>query len=208
MTYQFSIPSPQPSPKGKASTSSSVLTSKVLLLLAGVLLAQGSSADDWQVDQQTSTVGFVATYDEIPFEGFFTDFTADIRFDPTSPAAGSFEVIINIASVDTNSADRDEGMLEADWFDAERFPRASFSSTVFARLDSENEFAVTGDLTIKDISHPVKLVFTWVQTGSSVRLKGQGNVKRGDFNIGTGEWAEDDIIGFEVRMVFDLALVR
>ena len=179
-----------------------------MFLLSGVLLARGSSANDWQVDQQTSTIGFVATYDEIPFEGFFTDFTADIRFDPASPAGGSFEVIISIASVDTNSTDRDEGMMEADWFDTEQFPRASFSSTAFKRLDSGNEFAVTGELTIKGITRPVILVFTWVETGASVRLKGQANVKRGDFNIGTGEWAEDDIIGFEVRIVFDLKLAR
>jgi len=181
---------------------------RVLFLLAGVLLSQGSPANDWQVDRQTSTIGFVATYDEIPFEGFFKDFTADIRFDPAAPAGGSFEVIINIASVDTNSTDRNEGMLEGDWFDTEQFPRASFSSTAFERLDGGNEFAVSGDLTIKGIARPVKLVFTWVETGASVRLKGQTNVKRGDFKLGTGDWAEDDTIGFEVRIVFDLSLVQ
>ncbi|MDA9981863.1 YceI family protein, partial [Gammaproteobacteria bacterium] len=118
------------------------------------------------------------------------------------------EVSISIASVDTNSTDRDEGMMEADWFDAEQFPRAGFSSTAFERLDSGNEFAVTGDLTIKDITRPVKLVFTWVETGASVHLKGQTNVKRGDFKLGAGDWAEDDTIGFEVQIVFDLKLTR
>jgi polyisoprenoid-binding protein YceI len=180
----------------------------VLFLLGGVLLARSSSANDWQVDQQTSTIGFVATYDEISFEGFFTDFTADIHFDSTSPTGGSFEVNISIASVDTNSTDRDEGMLEADWFDAEQFPRAGFSSTAFERLDSGNDFSVTGELTIKGITRPVKLEFTWVETGPSARLKGQANVKRSDFKLGAGDWAEDDTIGFEVRIVFDLKLAR
>jgi len=188
--------------------SSRFLTSRVLFLLAGVLLAQGSLANDWQVDRQTSTIGFVATYDESPFEGYFTDFTANIRFNPASPAGGSFEVIINIASVDTNSTDRDEGMLEADWFDAERFPRANFSSNAFERLDSENEFTVSGDLTIKGITRPLAATFSWMPAEDSAHLQGQALVSRGDFNIGDGDWTEDDTIGFEVRIVFDLALVR
>jgi polyisoprenoid-binding protein YceI len=180
----------------------------ILTLLGAALLAQGSWASDWQVDQQASTIGFVATYDEIPFEGYFTDFTADIRFDPASPTAGSFKVNISIVSVDTNSTDRDEGMMEADWFDTVQFPRAGFSSTAFERLDSGNEFVVTGELTIKGITRPVKLEFTWVETGPSARLKGQANVKRSDFKLGAGDWAEDDTIGFEVRIVFDLKLAR
>lgn len=176
--------------------------------LAALLLAQGTWASDWVVAYETSSIGFVATYDEIPFEGRFGDFSARIRFDPGTLADASFEVTVNIASVDTDSPDRDEGMLEAEWFDAGRHPQARFSSSRIERLTGENEYAVKGDLTIKDTTRPVAATFLWTQAGPSAHLKGSADVKRGDFGIGSGDWEEDDTIGFDVRILFDLTLTN
>ncbi len=180
----------------------------ILAILAGMLLFQGVWANEWNVDAETSRIGFVATYDEIPFEGRFDEFTALIRFDPENPSDGSFLITIGVASVDTDSPDRDEGMLEADWFDVESHPQAAFTSLRFERLSGENEYAVTGDLTIKGITNSVTATFSWTQKDSSVRLKGSADVERGDFDIGTGDWEDDDTIGFDVRIVFDLTLTQ
>lgn len=178
----------------------------ITFLLAGLLLTQCVWASSWQVDTKTSRIGFIATYDAIEFEGFFRDFTADIHFNPRSPEEGLFEVNIGLVSVDTDSPDRDEGMLEAEWFDAGQYPHASFISSTVEQLAGEKEFAVTGNLTIKGITRPVTVSFTWTETGPSARLKGQASVNRGEFNIGSGEWAEDDTIGFDVGIVVDLTL--
>lgn len=183
-------------------------TSGILVILAGMLLFQGVRANEWNVDAETSRIGFVATYDEIPFEGRFDEFTALIRFDPENPSDGSFLITIGVASVNTDSPDRDEGMLEADWFDVESHPEATFTSLRFERLSGENEYAVTGDLTIKGITNPVTATFSWTPADSSVRLKGSADVERGDFDIGTGDWKDDDTIGFDVRIVFDLTLTQ
>lgn len=180
----------------------------ILATLAGMLLFQGVWANEWNVDAENSRVGFVATYDEIPFEGRFDEFTALIRFDPENPSDGSFLVTIGVASVDTDSPDRDEGMLEADWFDVESHPEATFTSLRFEHLPGENEYAVTGDLTIKGITKPVTAAFSWTQANSSIRLAGSADVERGDFDIGTGDWEDDDTIGFAVRIVFDLTLTQ
>lgn len=181
-------------------------TRAFILLFTGLLSAQSLWAREWQVNYDQSKVGFIASYDEIPFEGRFEDFQADISFDPLALDRAEFKVNVNIASVNTDSPDRDAGMLEQEWFDTARYPNSTFTSTAFVKLADTDSYEVSGDLTIKSIARPVTLVFTWTETGKSVRLHGQGDVKRSDFDVGTGEWGEDDTIGFDVQIVFDLNL--
>lgn len=177
-------------------------------VLAGLFCSQGVPADDWTVDRGASTLGFTATYDEIPFEGRFRNFDARIRFDPERPDTGAFLVTVDVGSVDTDSSDRDEGMQEADWFDTAKHPQAGFESNRIVKLGDGEGYSVTGDLTIKGITRPVTLAFTWQLTDAFAHLVGSGNVMRGDFDIGTGDWADDDTIGFDVRIQFDLTLSR
>ena len=188
--------------KNKSQRSATIIP----VMLAGLLACQASWARDWQVNYDESHIGFVATYDEIPFEGRFENFEADIRFDPSALDQASFKVNVTIASVNTESPDRDEGMLEQDFFDASEYPSATFTSTAFAKSTNMEGYEVTGDLTIKGISKPILLEFNWAASDKTGRLRGQGTVKRTDFKIGTGEWEEDDTIGFDVQIVFDLNL--
>lgn len=179
-------------------------------LLAGLLwLLPGTAAwtADWRVQHDGGGIGFVATYDEIPFDGRFRDFEAAIRFDPQALQQSRFEVNVTIASVDSDSPDRDQGMLEPEWFDAEHHPLARFETTGFS-TDDGGGFRADGELTIKGITRPVALSFTWDSDGRSARLAGETSVRRTDFEVGSGDWQEDDTIGFDVKIVFDLDLRR
>ena len=178
----------------------------VPIVLTGLLATENLWARDWQVNYNESKVGFVATYDEIPFEGRFENFQAIVRFDPLALDQSSFKVDVAIASVNTDSPDRDEGMLEQDFFDVSQYPSSTFTSTAFAKLPNTENYEVKGDLTIKGISKPISLVFTWQASDTNMRLQGQGNVKRTDFKVGMGDWEEDDTIGFDVQVMFDLSL--
>lgn len=174
-------------------------------LLAGLLLAHGAGAGEWRVDAANSSIGFTATYDEIPFDGSFREFDARIRFDPHAVDDSRFEVEVDIVSIDSNSPDRDEGMLTPEWFDPERHPAARFESRGF-RSAGDDGFQADGDLSIKGITRPVTVFFSWTPSNGSARLAGNTRVKRTDFKIGTGDWHEDDTIGFDVEIVFDLML--
>lgn len=176
--------------------------------LAGLVASQPVPAEDWTVDYGASTLGFTAAYDEIPFDGRFGTFDARIRFDPEHPEAGQFTVTVDIGSVDTDSADRDEGMQDPDWFDTARYPEARFESTRLEALGEGGDYTAIGDLTIKGITNAVTLSFHWTRSDASVRLRGSGSVKRGDFDIGAGDWADDDTVGFDVGIEFDLTLSR
>ena len=178
------------------------------LLGATLLVTPTVWSGQWQVDHDQSKIGFIATYDDIPFEAIFKDFKVEISFNPAVLDQASFSSSVTITSVDSDSTDRDEGMLEPDWFHAAKHPSSTFISTAFYQREGEDAFTVTGDLSIKGVSRPVEFVFSFKTAQGTARLKGQSVVKRTDFSIGTGDWAEDDTIGFDVQIIFDLRLKK
>ncbi len=163
------------------------------------------AGDEWEIDYGSSRLGFTASYDEIDFDAVFREFSGRISFDPARIDHGLFDMVVAIGSVDSESPDRDEGMLEHDWFDATRYPDATFVSTEF-RQSGESMYSVSGTLTIKGRSLPVTFDFSWSRSGDDANLEGHSVVNRNDFRIGTGEWTEDETIGFDVKIFFDLAL--
>lgn len=60
---------------------------------------------------------------------------------------------IDAASIDTNQAQRDEHLRSADFFDAENYPKITFVSTSLEKKG--DDFVLTGDLTIGEITKPV-----------------------------------------------------
>ena len=181
---------------------------KLAIVVLGMALSMPAWGQQWQVDYDTSRIGFVATYDDIAFEADFREYEVAVTFDPALFEQASFKASISIASVDSRSSDRDEGMLEPDWFDVGQYPYSTFNSSAFRQLQHGDGFIVTGELTLKGVTRPVEFAFSWESTGASARLKGQTRVNRTDFSIGTGDWAEDNTIGFDVEIVFDLKLTR
>lgn len=180
---------------------------RVVLLTSLVAAASwAQAADTWRVVDDDSRIGFVATYDDIPFDARFRSFEAGIRFSPDDLDGSSFDVRIDVSSVDSNSGDRDEGMKTQEWFAAETHPTATFTAEKFRQL-SEDRYAAVGELTLKDVSKTLEVPFTWAsQPEGGAILTAETVVKRGDFNIGTGEWAEDDVIGFDVTVKAKLVL--
>lgn len=174
------------------------------MLMCGAISAT-AVATEWIVDHELSRLGFVATYDGVGFEARFERFDAHIRFDPQQLDKGVFDVVVNIASINSNSADRDEGMLGLEWFDAEKFPHARFVSTGL-RQTGAGAFEMAGRLTIKDITHNIVLPFAWSRGENGARLKGKTILQRTDYKIGIGEWETDPIIGFKVEVRIDLHL--
>ena len=177
-----------------------------LLPLATLMWAQLAWAGAWQVDHGQSMLGFVASYDEIPIEARFEEYSAEIVFEPAAIQENIFNISISVDTVNSDSEDRDRGMLDAEWFDSARYPTAIFRSTGFRRINDSGAFEVVGNLSIKSATRPVTVPFTWETNSNLARLRGRALVKRTDFDIGTGDWETDDTIGFDVEIVFDLIL--
>ena len=94
-----------------------------------------------------------------------------------------------IASIDTFVPALDEHLKQADFFDAGKYPNATFKSTS-VRAAGPNQFTVVGDLTIKDKTHPVTLSVTLNGAGKhamtgleSIGFSATGQIKRSDYGV-------------------------
>lgn len=170
------------------------------LLLATSL---GARAADWTT-QPGSTLGFSATYDGEAFAGSFTTFTPVIRFDPARPTTGLFDVRIALASASTKNDERDETLRGADFFNAAKFAEGRYVASKFRALGGQR-YAADGNLTLRGITKPVTLAFTWTP-GAKPVLDGTAIVKRLDFQVGTGDWADVAVLPNEVKVKTHLVL--
>jgi polyisoprenoid-binding protein YceI len=112
---------------------------------------------DYTLDTAHSRLGFLARHAMVTkVRGLFKDFEGQIHIDGQDPTRSSAEVTIQVASIDSQQADRDAHLRGADFFDVEKYPTITFKSTK-AEVVDENTYRLTGDLTIRDATHPVAI---------------------------------------------------
>ncbi len=175
------------------------------LALASLLLAtagQAVAAD--YVQAPGSTLVFASHYQGETFTGKFGGFTTTLSFDPAQLATSKLDVAIQLAGTQTNNRDRDDTLVSSDFFDVARFAQARYTATKFRALGN-NQYAADGTLSLRGVSKPVTLTFTWTP-GAQPVLAGKATVKRLDFGVGGGDWADTATIPNDVaistRVVF------
>jgi polyisoprenoid-binding protein YceI len=161
-----------------------------LLLLTATLPV---SARDWQM-AKGSSLGFSSSFQGEAFSGSFTRFTPQIRFDPKQ-----------LASADTRNGERDDTLKTSDFFDIGKTPTARYTATAFKDLGN-GRYQANGTLSLRGISKPVALVFSW-KPGASAILTGEATVNRLDFKIGTGDWSDTGLLPNAVKVKTVLILV-
>lgn len=83
-----------------------------------------------------------------------------------NPLESSVEATLDVVSVHSGEAGRDEHLRSADFFDAEHYPTITFRSTK-VEAARDGEYKLTGDLTIKDVTKPVTLDLEYLGTVES-----------------------------------------
>jgi polyisoprenoid-binding protein YceI len=115
-------------------------------------------AGSWEVDPTHSALEFVARYAMFTLvRGRFTSFSGTVEIDPRHPEATVVDVAIDASSVDTAMAVRDAELRGEGFFDVERHPTMSFRS-LDATVLSPGRYTLRGELTIRGIAQPVRLV--------------------------------------------------
>lgn len=139
---------------------------KFLALLTVLALALTSRAEleTYKIDSVHSSVGFSLRHLVSKFSSNFTKVSGTIAYDAAAPEKSSVEATVEIASVNTANEKRNAHILSADFFDAPKFPSASFKSTVWKKTGADT-FDVSGDLTIKDVTKPVVLKVVLIGSG-------------------------------------------
>lgn len=109
----------------------------------------------WTIDQSHSSVGFTVKHMMVSkVKGVFDSYTADIETaDLSDLTEAKISFAFDVASVNTRNEDRDNHLKSADFFDVDQYPKITFNSTAITK--SGDDFKVTGDLTIKDVTKQV-----------------------------------------------------
>jgi polyisoprenoid-binding protein YceI len=173
----------------------------IALLMMAMSVAGATEYKDFQ--PAASSVTFVSKQMGVPVEGRFKKFAAQIAFDPNKPEQSTAKIEIEMASIDTGSAEANSEVATAGWFNSKTFPQANFVSGGLKKIDATH-FQAVGKLTIKGKTHDVVAPFTANQQADRIVLEGNLPIRRGDFAIGSGMWADPDVVAEEVQIRFRL----
>ena len=180
----------------------------LLLTLAalGPLAAVPAAAQG--VIPEKSEIRFVSKQMGVNVEGRFRKWKANVVFLPRDLAKSKADIEIELASIDLASEDSEKEVRDTVWFDTSRFPVARFLSTSIKDLGGD-KYEVAGQLTLKGVTRDlvVPLAVHRDAAGNST-AEGSFTLKRLDYKIGGGPWADTDLVANDVVVRFRLALAR
>ena len=171
---------------------------RAALAIALCTASVGAFAADY-VQTTGSSLQFAGTYQGDGFSGSFPGFKTTFSFDPKQLASGKLDVAIPIASATVGNEEMDPEMRGAEFFDGRRFPQARYTATKFRALGG-NKYAADGTLSLRGVTKPVTLAFTWTP-GARPVLQGTATVKRLDFGVGGGEWADTSLLPNDIKVI-------
>lgn len=182
------------------------------LAIAASTFATSAQAqvETYAIDASHSSVKFSIRHFVAKTTGNFAKFEGTLTVDRDELTNSSVEASIQIPSVDTDSDKRDSHLQEDDYFDSKKHPAMTFKSTKWETADSENEFKVTGDLTIRGITKSAVLDVELLGFGEGMRgayLSGWEAttvLDRTDFGVDGGQPA----VGNEVDVTINIEAIR
>lgn len=166
------------------------------------------------IDPAHSEIGFVARHAMVTkVRGSFKEFDGTATTGENL-AGATIDLTINVASVDTRSADRDGHLKSADFFDVEKYPSITFKSTDIKADGSD--LVVTGDLTIMETTKPVTVEFEYngaaVDPFGNERIGFEGKtvVNRKDFGLTWNAALETGgvLVSENVTLTFDISAIK
>ena len=130
--------------------------------------------------------------------------SAKIALDRSDLANAKLDVEIDVTSAASGNPDYDGELKGTAFFDYAKFPKARFVST--SVKDGGGALIAEVTLTIRDKSRPVQLKLDFKPSGDAATLDVQTTLKRLDFDVGTGDWADTSLIAADVAVTSHLIL--
>lgn len=183
----------------------------VMLLALAPSLAMAEVAA-WSPDQIHTDVNFSVLHMSLSnVHGHFGHVSGEVRFDPVDVTKSTVNATIDVQGLDTGESARDAVLKSSSFFDADKFPTATFTSTKVERTSSG--LAITGNLTLRGITKQVVLT----ADGPNGPVLGSDRkqhagfsatvaINRKDFGIGAG--FPSSIVGDQVKISIDLEIIR
>jgi polyisoprenoid-binding protein YceI len=170
----------------------------------------------WQLDPMHTQVEFSAKhFGMMTVRGRFNDVTSSGTIDPAHPESSSVEVTVNVASLNTHNAQRDNDLRSSYFLELEKYPTIAFQSTRIEPVAGQDRFSVTGDLTVKGITHPLTLdvrrygEINDERMGHRVSYSAEGQINRKDFGMEFDMFADNRlVVSHEINISIEVELVE
>lgn len=170
---------------------------------------------DYTLDIAHTRIGFSARHAMVTtVRGAFKEFEGTAHIDAANPADSSVTLTIKAESIDTGNADRDGHLRSGDFFEDTAHPVITFASTKVEK--DGDDWAVTGDLTIKGTTKPVTVLFE--QTGSAkdpfgntrVGFEGAATINRTEWGLTFNAPLETGgvLVSEKIKLEFDVSAIK
>lgn len=170
----------------------------------------------WSIDPTHSEIGFKVKHMMFTnVSGQFEKYEATVTTDEDNFENASIDFTADVDSLNTNNTDRDNHLKSGDFFDIENYPKLTFKSTSFKKVD-ENNYELAGNLAIKGVEKEVKfpVEFSGLMTdpwgNTKVGLNIYGKINRKDWGLNWNSALETGgvLVGEEVKMNIELQLAK
>jgi polyisoprenoid-binding protein YceI len=174
------------------------------------------SITKWSIDPAHSEITFKVRHLVVTtLTGKFENFEATLEsaHDDFSEATIGFSA--DIKSINTGNADRDGHLKSDDFFNAESYPKLTFSSSSFTKI-SDNNYKLIGDLTIRDITKKIELaveyggtmVDPWGNTKTGFEINGK--ISRSEYGLKWNAMTEAGgaVVSDEVKLHLNLQMIK
>jgi polyisoprenoid-binding protein YceI len=188
-----------------------------LIVIAALTMPAFAFASTWTIDADHSNVGFKVRHLMVSnVKGSFEKYTGTVEIDDKDITKSKVEVSIDVNSINTNVAKRDEHLRSADFFDVAKHPSMTFTSKKVARAGTD-KLKVTGDLTLHGVTKEVVLD---VEGPTSEVKDPMGKIRKGatavtkinrkDFGLTYNKVLETGgvAVGEEVTITLEIEMVK
>ena len=128
-------------------------------LAAAMLLPSQLLAEKYVIDTEGSHAFIQFRIQHLGYSwlsGRFNTFSGNFEYDENNPDKASVQVEIDVASIDSNHAERDKHLRGDDFLDVKKFPTARFESTSFKDI-GDGTAILKGNLTLHGVTKPVTI---------------------------------------------------
>jgi len=186
------------------------------LLLFSARIATADTMSTWEIDSAHSRAAFSVRHLGISnVTGEFTKVTGTALYDGTNVGTASVQALIDVSTINTREAKRDEHLKSADFFDAAKYPTITFKSKRL-RPTTPGKFQLTGDLTLHGVTKTVVLSGEVTKTvkdpwgNTRFGATASGQINRQDFGLTWNKTMDSGgvVVGDEVTLTLDVELVQ
>lgn len=132
--------------------------------------------------------------------GDLANLKGTIFIQPLTPANSKVDVTVDVSTIDTDNERRDRHLKSVDFFDVAKFPTIRIVSTKIETTSTLGSYIFNGNITIKDVTLPIKFPFTAVSNNSGFLFVGSFDINRLDYKVGKESATMSDEVKVELSV--------